>query len=73
MIMQDDWPIQCPKCKSKNIHNENKSEYTGGGYSDYWTEFWCEDCGYEWRGADQDSGKGTDHRPIQSPGRGRES
>ncbi len=45
----EEWPTQCPKCGSKRISHENKGEYTGGGYGNFWSEFWCMDCEFEWR------------------------
>jgi transposase-like protein len=46
---EEEWPIKCPECKSKDIDHENKGEYTGGGFGDSWSEFWCNKCGHEWR------------------------
>lgn len=40
---------ECPKCKLTDIIREKQSEYTGGGYADYWEEFFCESCEFEWR------------------------
>jgi hypothetical protein len=47
--MEENWPSECPHCKGKKITGESKSEYTGGGYADYWTEYFCEECEYLWK------------------------
>jgi predicted RNA-binding Zn-ribbon protein involved in translation (DUF1610 family) len=39
----------CLKCNSKIITNEHMTEYTGGGYADYWYEYECQNCGNIWR------------------------
>ena len=45
----NEWPVKCPKCESAKITHEERSEYTGGGYADIWTEFFCENCGWTWK------------------------
>lgn len=45
----DGWPPACPRCKGKEVSHEEKREYTGGGFEDSWTEFFCDACGWEWR------------------------
>lgn len=42
----EDWPSKCPNCGSNEIIEEKQSEYTGGGYADYWYEFQCQKCTY---------------------------
>ncbi|MFW9990933.1 MAG: hypothetical protein ACFFD4_02615 [Candidatus Odinarchaeota archaeon] len=48
-MVDEDWPTECPACKSDNFEWENKRDYTGGGYSDYWIEYFCKNCGHSWR------------------------
>ena len=48
-MSDEDYPEKCPECGSKNFTGETHGEYTGGGFSDYWDEFECEDCGNTWR------------------------
>ena len=43
------WPPKCPECGSSKVDYEQQSEYTGGGYADYWYECKCKNCGYIWR------------------------
>ena len=56
-FMDDDqpYPPPCPQCKSENIEIHRESEYTGGGYADYWDEYECLDCG-NIRRSDKDTG-----------------
>jgi len=49
--LDDEYPPKCPKCGSREIEIESRSEYTGGGFADRWDEFFCRECGYEWRSA----------------------
>lgn len=41
--------IRCPRCNSTDITFEHQTEYTGGGYADYWYEYECRKCGNIWR------------------------
>lgn len=41
--------IKCPKCGHTEVECESKTEYTGGGYAEYWDEFFCKQCNHEWR------------------------
>lgn len=45
----NEWPLKYPKCGSLEIDYEKQSEYTGGGYADYWDEFQCRKCDHYWR------------------------
>ena len=47
--MNDEWPVTCPNCGGKKVTYQKESEYTGGGYADYWYEFECKKCGHIWR------------------------
>ena len=47
--MPEEFPPKCPNCRSKKVTYESVSEYTGGGYADYWYEFECQKCGNVWR------------------------
>jgi transposase len=49
------YPPPCPRCGSEKIDIHRESEYTGGGYADYWDEFECLTCGYIWQ-SDKDTG-----------------
>ena len=46
---EEEWPPRCPECGSSKVDYERQSEYTGGGYADYWYECICQECGYSWR------------------------
>jgi len=35
----NEWPPKCPSYGNNQIKEEKQSEYTGGGYADYWYEF----------------------------------
>ncbi|MHA2104163.1 MAG: hypothetical protein ACW981_12110 [Candidatus Hodarchaeales archaeon] len=48
-FLEMDYPPICPKCNNSKILIEKQSEYTGGGYADYWEEYSCEKCGHDWR------------------------
>ena len=50
-----EWPTKCPSCGSKEFTHESQSEYTGGGYADYWDEFECRKCGKIWRSEEKTS------------------
>ncbi len=45
----EDWPTKCPRCGGKKLKDEKQSEYTGGGYADYWYELQCKACNFIWR------------------------
>ena len=49
MENDDIWTPKCPECGSPKVDCERQSEYTGGGYADYWDEFQCRKCEFTWR------------------------
>ena len=49
ITMSDELPPTCPRCGSRAVEVDQQSEYTGGGYSDYWYEYYCNNCEFEWR------------------------
>ncbi|MBN2441969.1 MAG: hypothetical protein JXJ04_11500 [Spirochaetales bacterium] len=55
MSDEENYPPICPKCGKEEVEINHESEYTGGGYADYWDEFECMACGYIWR-SDKESG-----------------
>ncbi len=52
---EEEWPTKCPSCGYKKFTRESQSEYTGGGYADYWDEFECKKCGNVWRSDEKTS------------------
>ena len=55
MHEDEEWPPKCPSCGSKKVNSESQSEYTGGGYADYWYGLECRKCGNIWRSKKESS------------------